>query len=87
MENRDRLLRRDPLRLAVTRKSLKTVSECLSDLDAEDADRYLDTLIEELAMLRQKDCSSMAWGQVTKAINDGPRSYTLEQLGLWPHTD
>lgn len=84
MENRDRLLQRDPLRLVVTRKSLKTVAECLSDLDSAEADRYLDTLIDELKMLRQRDASSMAWSQVTAAIQDGPRSYGLERIGLWP---
>ena len=84
MENRDRLLKRDPLRLAVTRKSLKAIAECLADLDSADADRYLDTLIDELKMLRQRDTSSMAWEQVTSAITDGPRSYGLERIGLWP---
>ena len=86
MENRDRLLQRDPLRLVVIRKSLKTVAECLSDLDAADADRYLDTLIEELSMLRQRDITSMAWRQVASAIQDGPRSYGLERIGLWPES-
>jgi len=87
MENRDRLLQRDPLRLVVVRKSLKTVAECLSDLDTADADRYLDTLIEELRMLRQRDITSIAWGQVTSAIQDGPRSYGLERIGLWPESE
>lgn len=86
MENRDKSLRIDPLRLVVTRKSLKTVAECLSDLDSADADRYLDTLIEELKMLRQRDTSSMAWGQVTSAIKTGPLSYGLERIGLWPRS-
>jgi len=86
MENRDKSLKLDPLRLVVTRKSLKTVAECLSDLDAEDADRYLDTLIDELRMLRQRDTSSMAWSQVTAVIQDGPRIYGLERIGLWPES-
>ena len=84
MENRDRLLKRDPLRLAVTRKSLKTVAECLADLDKADTHRFLDTLIDELTMLNCGDTSSMAWGQVTGAITDGPFSYGLERIGLWP---
>ena len=83
MENRDRLLKRDPLRLVVVRKTLKTVAECLSDLDSADADRYLDTLIDELRMLRQRDASSMVWDQVTSAILDGPQSYGLQRIGLW----
>ncbi len=84
MENRDRLLQRDPLRLVSIRKSLKTVAMCLSDLDSADADRYLDTLIDELRMLRERDASSMAWSQVTAAIDDGPVSYCLDKIGLWP---
>lgn len=84
LEPRDRLLQRDPLRLAVTRKSLKSVAECLADLDSADADRFLGTLIEELQMLRSGDTSSMAWGHVTGAITDGPQSYGLERIGLWP---
>lgn len=84
MQNRDRLLQRDPLRLISTRKSLKIAAECLSNLDSADADRYLDTLIEELRMLRERDTSSMVWGQVTAAIQDGPCSYGLERIGLWP---
>lgn len=84
MENRDRLLQRDPLRLVVVRKSLKIVAACLSDLDSADADRYLDTLIDELKMLRERDASSMAWGQVTATIDDGPMSYCLDRIGLWP---
>jgi hypothetical protein len=83
MENRDNLLKRDPLRLVVTRKSLMTVAVCLSDLDSADADRYLDTLIIELQMLRQRDTSSMVWGQATSVL-DGPRSYGLERIDLWP---
>ena len=86
VENRDRLLQRDPLRLVATRKSLKVIAECLSDLDSADADHYLDTLVDELRMLRQRDFSSMAWGQVTSAIQDGPRSYGLERIGLWPES-
>jgi hypothetical protein len=86
MENRDRLLKRDPLRLVVVRKSLKTVAECLSDLDFADADRYMDTLIEELKMLRQRDASSLVWSQVTSVISDGPQSYGLERIGLWPES-
>lgn len=70
MENRDRILKQNPLLLVATRKSLKVVAECLSDLDSPDADRYLDTLIEELQMLRQRDISSMAWGQVINVIID-----------------
>jgi hypothetical protein len=84
MENRDRLLQRDPLRLVVVRKSLKTVAECLSDLDEDDADRYLETLIEELRRLRDRDVSSLAWGQVTSAIPSGPTSYGLERNNLLP---
>jgi hypothetical protein len=86
MENRDRLLQRDPLRLVVVRKSLKKVAECLSDLDSADADKYLDTLIDELRMLRQRDTSSMVCGQVTSAIQGGPQSYELERIGLWPES-
>ena len=86
MENRDRLLKRDLLRLAVTRKSLKIVAECLSNLDSADADGYLDTLIDELKMLRQRDTSSMAWSQVTADIQDGSCSYGLERIGLWPQS-
>jgi hypothetical protein len=86
MVNRDILLKRDPLRLAVVRKSLKAVAECLSDLDSADADRYLDTLIDELKMLRQRDVSSMAWGQVTATIQDGPLSYGLERIDFWPES-
>lgn len=86
MENRDRLLQRDPLRLVVVRKSLKKVAECLSDLDSANADRCLDTLIDELRMLRQRDTSSMVWGQVTSAMQDGPQSYGLERIGLWPES-
>jgi len=52
-------------------------------LGASGADRYLDTLIEELKMLRDRDASSMVWRQVTSAIQDGPMSYGLDQLGLW----
>lgn len=84
MENRDRLLKRDPLMLVTVTKSLKTVADYLSSLESAEADRYLDTLIEELRMLQQRDTSSMAWGQVTSAIEDGPCSYGLERIGLWP---
>jgi len=86
MGHRDSLLQRDPLRLAVTRKSLKAVAECLSDLDTADADRFLDTLIDELKLLRKRDTSSMAWGQVISAMIDGPQSYGLERIGLLPES-
>lgn len=80
---RDRLLQRDPLRLAVTRKSLKAVAECLADLDEKEAGKYLATLIEDLQMLRQKDTTSLAWRQAVSGL-DGPRSYGLKRIGLWP---
>lgn len=83
MENRDRLLLRDPLRLVVTRRSLRTVSQCLCDLDKSDADRFLSTLIEELRMLQDGDTSSIVWEQVTSTMS-GPESYGLERIGLWP---
>lgn len=85
MENRDRLLKRDTLRLVVTRKSLMTVAECLSALESDEADAFLDTLLEELRMLRQRDVSSLAWGQATSNMN-GPQSYGLERIGLWPES-
>jgi hypothetical protein len=85
MENRDRLLKRDTLRLVVTRKSLGTVAECLSTLESDQADVFLDTLLEELRMLRQRDVSSLAWGQATSNMN-GPQSYGLERIGLWPES-
>ena len=83
MTNRDKLLILDPLRLAVVRKSLRAIAECISDLDNADVARYLPTLIEELQMLKSGDSSSMAWGQVAKSL-DGPRSYGLERVGLLP---
>ena len=86
LSNRDRLLKNDPLRLAVVRKSLRAMAECLSDLEAEDASRYLPTLMEELKMLSDGDTSSMAWGQVARGL-DGPRAYGLDRIGLFPDTD
>lgn len=84
MEARDRLLQRDPLRLVTTRKSLKTVASCLAEFETTaKARKFLDTLIEELTMLRQKDTSSMAWRQVTAGV-DGIKLYCLEQLDLLP---
>jgi hypothetical protein len=83
LSNRDRRLKNDMLRLSVVRKSLRSVAECLSDLEAEDAARYLPTLIEELKMLKDGDTSSMAWGQVARGL-DGPRAYGLDRIGLFP---
>jgi hypothetical protein len=81
MTPRDRLLKRDPLRLVTVRKTLKIVAECLSDLDASDADRYLGTLVEELEMLKQRETSSIAWQQATSLL-DHVKLYGLDRIGF-----
>jgi hypothetical protein len=81
MKPRDRLLQRDPLRLVTVRKTLKSVAECLSDLELADADRYLSTLAEEIEMLRHRDVSSIAWRQATSSLDD-VRLYGLERIGM-----
>lgn len=81
MKPRDKLLKIDPLRLVVTRKTLKTVAECLSDLEQSDADRYLATLSEEIEMLRRRETDSIAWKQATSTL-DGVRLYGLSRIGM-----
>jgi hypothetical protein len=81
MEPRDRLLQRDPLRLVTVRKTLRTVAECLSDLEQSEADKYLATLTEEIERLKRREIGSLAWRQATSAI-DGLRRYGLERIGM-----
>ena len=83
LSKRDQLLKNDILCLAVTRKSMRTVAACLSDLDAAEARRFLPTLMEELQMLIDGDTSSMVWRQVTSTL-DGPQGYGIERIGLLP---
>jgi hypothetical protein len=81
MEPRDRLLQRDPLRLVTVRKTLRTVADCLSNLEKDEADKYLATLSEEIEMLKRCETKSLAWRQATSAIA-GSRRYGLERIGM-----
>jgi hypothetical protein len=83
MTPRDRLLQREPLRLVVVRKVLKSIAACLSDLDAADADRCLVTIVEEIEMLKRRDASSIAWSQATSSL-DHVCLYGLDRIGLNP---
>lgn len=81
MERRDKLLKKDPLRLVTVRKTMKVVAQCLSDVDS--ADEYLETLIEELKRLKERNLSSMVWGQVTENL-DYLVKYELNRIGFIP---
>lgn len=80
------MLQRHPLLLTTVRKSLAAVADCLVAMDAEEADMYLSTLMEELKYLLQRDTSSLAWGQAVSQFS-GPNRYSLERLGLLPEND
>ena len=83
MSSRNVLLKRDLLSFIGVRRTLRDVADVLSNLEADEARKYLKWLQEDIEMLRNGDLSSAAWKQACGTMN-GPSSYGLQRLGFLP---
>ena len=72
------------LTFASVRKTLTTVAQVASHMEAQEFDDYVDTLVEELQALRRREATADVWRQATQASVQGHEAYGLERIGLWP---
>ena len=71
------------LAFAATRGVLSRLARTLAGLEKDEAAEVLATLVGELESLQQGDATAEIWQQATSDL-DGPQSYGLQRIGLWP---
>ena len=81
-----RASKRRILAFAAVRGCLRQLSRALVGLEKDEAAEVLATLAGEVEALQRGDASAEVWRQVT-ADMDGPQSYGLDRIGLWPGGD
>jgi len=77
--------RRRLLSFTVTRGVLVHLAPVLAGLEHDESRDALTTIIAELSALRDGDTTADVWEQAVSGL-DGPQSYGLERIGLWPGT-
>ena len=67
----------------ITRATLTRLAPLLATCERDEAAEVFATLIGELEALQRGDTTAEVWRQATAGV-DGPESYGLERIGLWP---
>jgi hypothetical protein len=70
----------------ITRATLTRLAPLLATCERDEAAEVLATLVGELEALQRGDATAEVWRQATAEL-DGPESYGLERIGLWPETN
>jgi hypothetical protein len=66
-----------------TRGTLRHLAGLLAGLERDEASEVLATLAGEIESLQRGDATAEIWRQATADL-DGPQSYGLQRIGLWP---